>query len=393
MGGVGGDINAVEIVEKGDGVVVDDFIVDLPPDQLPETIVTACQRLTGVRVEWISRYPEGGGLQSDLEALERMTADPAHAAETLVSLCPVVFRSHWAVLLEVTGDGPSQPSPPPWRRISTPDAAAGWLRSTPPTGSNSLRLAARLGRHDGGRRARSPGPGDRHRPARRAGVPRLRDRPAAPPGRPGQVADRPRIRSAHAARRLAEALALLTSIGFGVLSAIVPVVNAEAYVSPPRSPRSPARCRWRSGWRSVRPSASAAVPRRPPRPRVPVRPRAPGHGPARASVGPTPRLAWHDALQLLLRLVGTKRWGLPITLLAAVVGLPPLYAVALLAGATKMRALLVRPDRAGRPGHPVRAGRVRSRGAAVLAVVGRTAAASSPQHGCPPRATGECQSD
>ena len=101
MGEVGGDINAVEIVEKGDGVVVDDFIVDLPPGALPENIVTACQTLEGVRVEWISRYPEGGGLQSDLEALERMTADPAHAAETLVSLCPVVFRSHWATLLKV----------------------------------------------------------------------------------------------------------------------------------------------------------------------------------------------------------------------------------------------------------------------------------------------------
>jgi hypothetical protein len=104
MGSVGGDINAVEIVEKGAGVVVDDFIVDLPPGQLPETIITACQHLDGVRVEWISRYPEGGGLQSDLEALERMTADPANAAETLVSLSPVVFRSHWSVLLDVAGD-------------------------------------------------------------------------------------------------------------------------------------------------------------------------------------------------------------------------------------------------------------------------------------------------
>jgi hypothetical protein len=110
MGSVGADINAVEIVEKkSDGSVVDDFIVDLPPNQLPESLVTACQNLTGVRVEWIARYPEGGGLQSDLEALERMTADPPHAAETLVSLCPVVFRSHWATLIEVT-DGAPRPS-------------------------------------------------------------------------------------------------------------------------------------------------------------------------------------------------------------------------------------------------------------------------------------------
>jgi hypothetical protein len=102
IGGINGDINAVEIVEKNMGMVVDDFIVDLPPNQLPETIVAACQNLDGVHVEWISRYPEGGGLQSDLEALERMTADPEHAAESLVALCPVVFRSHWAVLLDMS---------------------------------------------------------------------------------------------------------------------------------------------------------------------------------------------------------------------------------------------------------------------------------------------------
>jgi hypothetical protein len=106
LGGVGADINAVEIVDKGDGEVVDDFIVDLPREKLPETLVTACNALDGVKVQWISRYPEGGGLQSDLEALERMTADPAQAAETLVALCPVVFRSHWAALLDFAGDAP-----------------------------------------------------------------------------------------------------------------------------------------------------------------------------------------------------------------------------------------------------------------------------------------------
>jgi hypothetical protein len=56
-------------------------------------------------VEWISRYPEGGGLQSDLEALERMTTDPEHAAETLVASAPAVFRSQWAVLVEIAPDG------------------------------------------------------------------------------------------------------------------------------------------------------------------------------------------------------------------------------------------------------------------------------------------------
>ena len=160
MGGVGGDINAVEIVEKGDGVVVDDFIVDLPPNQLPETLVSACQNLEGVHVEWIARYPEGGGLQSDLEALERMTADPVHAAETLVSLCPVVFRSHWAILVDAGPAGPEMTfsttlapdvDPRPRRAASRP--------STSRTGSTS-RAA--------GRRAGATAPSS-SRPSRRTG--------------------------------------------------------------------------------------------------------------------------------------------------------------------------------------------------------------------------------
>lgn len=128
MGGVGADINAVEIVEKrSDGSVVDDFIVDLAPSKLPETIVTACQNLAGVRVEWIARYPEGGGLQSDLEALERMRADPPHAAETLVSLCPVVFRSHWATLIDISDDAPRPCFSTPLAPDLTPEIAAKFM--------------------------------------------------------------------------------------------------------------------------------------------------------------------------------------------------------------------------------------------------------------------------
>jgi membrane protein YqaA with SNARE-associated domain len=52
-------------------------------------------------------------------------------------------------------------------------------------------------------------------------------------------------------------------------------------------------------------------------------------------VGPT-RARFRAAMAKLLDLVGQERWGLPIVLVAAIVGFPPLYAVALLAGATTM---------------------------------------------------------
>ena len=109
MGKVGGDINAVEIVEKRDGSWWTTSSSTCPRTSCPRPSSPRARTSTGVKVEWISRYPEGGGLQSDLEALERMTSDPAHAAETLVSLCPVVFRSHWATLIKVTA-GAARPT-------------------------------------------------------------------------------------------------------------------------------------------------------------------------------------------------------------------------------------------------------------------------------------------
>ena len=101
LGAVGADILQVEIVQKQDGLAIDDFVVGFPPNGLPDSLISACQALDGVTVEWISRYPEGGGLQSDLETLAAMTNDPEHAAETLVSSAPAVFRSQWSVLVEV----------------------------------------------------------------------------------------------------------------------------------------------------------------------------------------------------------------------------------------------------------------------------------------------------
>ncbi len=134
----------------------------------------------------------------------------------------------------------------------------------------------------------------------------------------------------------AEVLALLTSVSFGVVSAILPVANAEAYVvasqvSHTAGPLPVAlgiavgqtvgkvllfySVRRGKEFRGIR-HRRAVLRSRP--------------------VSPT-RAQLRRVLQALLSLVGKKRSGLPITFLAAVVGVPPLYAVALLAGATRMR--------------------------------------------------------
>ena len=97
IGEAGGDIEAIEIVEKRhDGTAVDDVLLDLPPGAMPDAIVSACNLLPGVHVVWISRYGAGGNLFLDLEAVEELTVNPEQALDRLVDLLPVTFRADWA---------------------------------------------------------------------------------------------------------------------------------------------------------------------------------------------------------------------------------------------------------------------------------------------------------
>lgn len=104
IGEAGGDIEAIEIVEhRADGTAVDDVLLET--SAMPDTIVSACNALDGVRVVWISRYNAGGNLFLDLEAVEELTVNPAGALDRLVDLLPATFRADWGVRLRRNGNG------------------------------------------------------------------------------------------------------------------------------------------------------------------------------------------------------------------------------------------------------------------------------------------------
>jgi hypothetical protein len=96
IGMAGGDIEAIEIVEKRDGTALDDVLLETAEGTMPDSIVSACSAIDGVRVVWISRYPAGGNLVLDLEAVEELTVAPEKALDKLVELLPPTFRADWA---------------------------------------------------------------------------------------------------------------------------------------------------------------------------------------------------------------------------------------------------------------------------------------------------------
>lgn len=104
IGSAGGNIDAIEIVERTHGRAIDDVFLAAEAGVMPDSIVSACTALEDVQVLWISHYGAGSNLTRDLEVVEAMTSDPDAARDTLVDLLPATFVVDWAVRVRRVGD-------------------------------------------------------------------------------------------------------------------------------------------------------------------------------------------------------------------------------------------------------------------------------------------------
>jgi hypothetical protein len=154
IGEAGGDIEAIEIVEhRADGMAVDDVLLETAPGTMPDSIVSACTQLDGVRVIWINRYAAGGNLFMDLEVVEELTTRPTEARARLVELLPVSFRVDWAVWVRRDGSvahaTEAAPEKVEWleteRPTRVPDDDDVTLRCVVPLGDDVVVLGRRGG--------------------------------------------------------------------------------------------------------------------------------------------------------------------------------------------------------------------------------------------------------
>jgi hypothetical protein len=162
IGEAGGDIEAIEIVEHAsDGNAVDDVLLETAPGAMPDSIVSACNSLDGVKVLWISRYAAGGNLFLDLEAVEELTAHPEHALDRLVDVLPATFRADWSARIRRgAGDGdasvlhatPAAPESLGWHRIDRAErlesADENAVLAAAPLGADELVVFGRRGGPD-----------------------------------------------------------------------------------------------------------------------------------------------------------------------------------------------------------------------------------------------------
>ncbi|MGY1775695.1 ACT domain-containing protein [Geodermatophilus sp. SYSU D00804] len=110
LGTAGVDIVSVDVLERGNGVAVDDVVVDLPPGRLPDSLITAVQSVPGVQVETLRPFAGQLDTHRELDLLEGLaraaeSPPPTLAVKLLAAELPRVFHSGWAAVLHADGAG------------------------------------------------------------------------------------------------------------------------------------------------------------------------------------------------------------------------------------------------------------------------------------------------
>ncbi len=104
LGSVGADILSLEVVERGAGYAVDDLVVDVAPGGLPDSLITAAEKVEGVRVDSIRPYSGVLDTHRELELIDQV-ATAGDKLQVLVDNTPRVLRVSWATVITSGGSG------------------------------------------------------------------------------------------------------------------------------------------------------------------------------------------------------------------------------------------------------------------------------------------------
>ncbi|CAN5422782.1 amino acid-binding protein [soil metagenome] len=129
LGASGADIVSIDVVQRSGGEATDDIVVELPPDRLPDGLITAARSVEGVSVE--SLRPFSGALDThrELALVEALAGSGSGVAQLLADELPRIFRASWALLVGC---------PPPDDEAATVIAASAAAPEVVESGVNSF---------------------------------------------------------------------------------------------------------------------------------------------------------------------------------------------------------------------------------------------------------------
>jgi hypothetical protein len=141
LGSVGADILSLDVVERGAGFAVDDLVVEVSPGALPDTLITAAESISDVRVDSIRPYSGVLDTHRELELIDQVASARDDRLQVLVDGAPRVLRVGWSTILDLGPQGAyrvvgsqsapeTQASSAPWMPLNKPtvlDPEADWV--------------------------------------------------------------------------------------------------------------------------------------------------------------------------------------------------------------------------------------------------------------------------
>ncbi|MFC8043926.1 amino acid-binding protein [Nocardia sp. NPDC057353] len=100
LGSVGADIISLDVVERGAGFAVDDLVVDVPPNALPDTLITAAESIGDVIVDSIRPYSGLLDTHRELELIDQVANARDDRLQVLVDGVPRVLRVGWSTIID-----------------------------------------------------------------------------------------------------------------------------------------------------------------------------------------------------------------------------------------------------------------------------------------------------
>jgi len=105
IGSAGGDITAVDVVEREASSAIDDILIETADAASAAGILSTVSALAGVVIETWQPYTEGDQLHDGLDIVNGLGSTSARALSAITRIAPAVLRAHWVVVIDDVSGG------------------------------------------------------------------------------------------------------------------------------------------------------------------------------------------------------------------------------------------------------------------------------------------------
>jgi hypothetical protein len=119
IGEAGGDIAAVDVVERGLSAAVDDVLVETPDAASADAILAKLNTLPAIAIEAWQPFTEGDQLRDGLDIVDGLGSTASRALAAITRIAPAVLRARWVVIIDQVNSGVA---------ITQASAGAPWVR-------------------------------------------------------------------------------------------------------------------------------------------------------------------------------------------------------------------------------------------------------------------------